>query len=300
MTAQALAEHLEVSERTIYRDIEALSFAGIPLYTERGPGGGCELLDGYQTRLTGLTAPEVRALFLLSISIPLADLGLDQALENALLKLSAALPADLREKAMQVRQRIHMDTTRPTHSSPMLSHLERIQEAIWQDYTLHLTSKGDHRRFIDPYGLVSQRGAWYLVGASAGAMQVVRVTHIQAAELTDQHFTRPTAFDLATYWAERVSLINHSPASGRGSQVLKKAKMKADLPTRIPPQRGVHTALAQHKKKHFVCNAYGLASFHAPSPFPKEYGSLSLPSWRLLEITLSTTRKAKMIRLKSS
>ncbi|GCE23769.1 helix-turn-helix transcriptional regulator [Dictyobacter kobayashii] len=168
MTAQALAEQLEVSERTIYRDIEALSYAGIPLYTERGPGGGCELLDGYQTKLTGLTAPEVRALFLVSISIPLADLGLGQALEDALLKLSAALPAHSRENATQVRQRIHMDTTRPTHSRPMASHLELIQEAIWQDYTLLLTYKGDHRHLIDPYGLVSQRGAWYLVGASAG------------------------------------------------------------------------------------------------------------------------------------
>jgi len=251
MTAQALAEHLEVSERTIYRDIEALCFAGIPLYTERGPGGGYELLDGYQTRLTGLTAPEVRALFLLSISTPLADLGLDQALEDALLKLSAALPAASRENATQVRQRIHMDTMRPTHSRPVISHLELLQEAIWHDYTLHLTSQGDHRRFIDPYGLVLQRGVWYLVGASAGAIQVVRVTHIRAAELTDQHFTRPTAFDLATYWAEYLSLTNHSPASGRGSQALKKAKLTADVSTRIPPQRGVHTARAQHKKKAF-------------------------------------------------
>lgn len=251
MTAQALAEQLEVSERTIYRDIEALSFAGIPLYTERGPGGGCELLDGYQTRLTGLTAPEVRALFLLSISTPLADLGLDQALEDALLKLSAALPAASRENATRVRQRILMDTGQPTHSRLMIAHLELIQEAIWHDYTLRLTCQGNHRRFIDPYGLVSQRGTWYLVGASAGAMQVVRVTQIQAAELTDQHFTRPTEFDLATYWAERASLTTHAPASGRGSQTQKKAIMKAGVPTRISSQRGTHTTLARNKKKAF-------------------------------------------------
>ena len=251
MTAQALAEHLEVSERTIYRDIEALSFAGIPLYTERGPGGGCELLDGYQTRLTGLTTPEVRALFLLSISTSLADLGLDQALEDALLKLSAALPAASRENATQVRQRILMDTTRPTHARLMISHLERIQEAIWHDYTLCLTYQGNHRRFIDPYGLVSQRGTWHLVGASAGTMHVVRVTQIQAAELTDQHFTRPTEFDLATYWAERASLTNHSPAGGRSSQAQKKAIMRADVSTHISLQRHTHTTLARNKKKTF-------------------------------------------------
>ncbi len=248
MTAQALAEQLEVSERTIYRDIEALSFAGIPLYTERGPGGGCELLDGYQTRLTGLTAPEVRALFLLSISTPLADLGLDQALEDALLKLSAALPAASRENATQVRQRIHMDTTRPTHARPMISHLERIQEAIWHDYTLCLTSQSGHRCFIDPYGLVSQRGAWYLVGASVGAMQVVRVTHIQAVELTEQHFTRPAGFDLAAYWAERDSLTYHFPAGARDSRTVKKAKLKTDLSA---APGGVHTARARYKKKPF-------------------------------------------------
>src|SRR5260370_530860 len=93
MTARELAEHMEVSERTIYRDIEALGMAGIPVYAERGPGGGCTLLDGYQTRLTGLTEAEIRALFLLNMTHPLADLGLDKALDDALLKLSAALPA---------------------------------------------------------------------------------------------------------------------------------------------------------------------------------------------------------------
>lgn len=271
MTAQALAEHLEVSERTIYRDIEALSFAGILLYTERGPGGGCELLDGYQTRLTGLTTLEVRALFLLSISPSLADLGLDQALENALLKLSAVLPANSRENATRVRQRIHMETTQPTHSRTVLSHLERIQEAIWQDYTLYLTYKGEHKHFIDPYGLVSQRGTWYLVGASAGAMHVMCVTHIQSIELTKEHFTRPTEFDLAAYWTERDLLINHFSAGGRGSQALKKAKMKADLPTRMSPQRGIHTALAQNKKKAFYLQNIWLRFVSDLSPTRKEY-----------------------------
>jgi predicted DNA-binding transcriptional regulator YafY len=232
MTAQALAEHLEVSERTIYRDIEALSSAGIPLYTERGPGGGCELIDGYQTKLTGLTAAEVRALFLLSVSGPLADLGLSQALEDALLKLSAALPTASRANAAQVRQRILVDTTLPAHSRQARAHLEVIQEAVWQDRTLWLTYGGQSRHAIDPYGLVSKASAWYLVGATTGQVQVVRVSRIQAAELTDQHFIRPVEFDLATYWAERISLTNHYQAGSRSSQPLKKAKMRACLPAR--------------------------------------------------------------------
>src|SRR5713226_181059 len=102
MTAHDLAIQLEVSERTIYRDLDALSIAGIPVYTERGPGGGCSLVDGYQTRLTGLTEAEIRALFLFNMAGPLADLGLGKALDDALLKLEAALPAASRAKAEQV------------------------------------------------------------------------------------------------------------------------------------------------------------------------------------------------------
>src|SRR5579864_4277793 len=111
MTARDLAERLEVSERTIYRDLEALSTAGVPVYAERGPGGGCMLIDGYHTNLTGLTEAEVRALFAFRATGPLADLGLDKALDDAMLKLSAALPATHRSGAEQVPQRIHLDTS---------------------------------------------------------------------------------------------------------------------------------------------------------------------------------------------
>lgn len=244
MTAQELAEQLEVSERTIYRDIEALSFAGIPLYTERGPGGGCALLDGYQTRLTGLTTREVRALFLLGTAAPLADLGLDQALEGALLKLSAALPTASRELAAQVRQRIHMDTVQSAR--PGISHLQTLQEAIWHECMLLLTYRDRREYLIEPYGLVTQNGVWYLIGANSGTMQVVRIAHIHAAEVTEQHFTRSPAFDLATYWAEHTSRIYCAPAGRRGSHPQKKAKMKASAPrTRLAD-------LARNKKNKFL------------------------------------------------
>lgn len=202
MTAQELAEQLEVSERTIYRDLSALSSAGIPVYTESGPGGGCELVDGYQTRLTGLTTTEIRALFLLSLSDPLTDLGLDRALQDALLKLSAALPTTSRSDAVQVRQRIYMDTTPSDHSRHALPYLGLIQDAVWQDRTLQLTYGRSIRQNFDPYGLVSKANIWYLVGAAAEEIQVVRVSRIQAARLTEQRFVRPAAFDLATYWTE--------------------------------------------------------------------------------------------------
>lgn len=110
MTAQALGEELEVSERTIYRDVEALSFAGIPVYAERGPGGGIALLDSYRTSLTGLNRDEVRALFMLSIPAPLDELGVTADLKAALLKLSAALPAVGRDEQIMARQRIHLDS----------------------------------------------------------------------------------------------------------------------------------------------------------------------------------------------
>ncbi len=207
MTARELAERLEVSERTIYRDLDALSTAGVPIYTERGPGGGCELLDGYQTKLNGLTEMEVRALFLLSVSGPLVDLGLGKALEDALLKLSTALPAPYRSNVELVRQRIHLDTA-PSYNSEMKApYLHIIQDALWQDRKLHLTySSGNSHsveQLVDPYGLVARARTWYLVGAIAGRVRVFRVSQLQAVEMTQECFERPGAFDLAAYWAER-------------------------------------------------------------------------------------------------
>src|SRR5215472_9846606 len=210
MTARELAARLEVSERTIYRDLDALSLAGVPIYTERGPGGGCELLNGYQTKLTGLTEMEVRALFLLGVSHPLTDLGLDHALEDALLKLSAALPSTSRASATQVHQRIHLDASLPSHNGEALLHLQIIQQALWQDRTLRLTCTHQCEQSVNPYGLVSKAGEWYLVGAIAGEMRVLRVSRIQAAQMTEEHFTRPEVFDLATYWINYNARLHES------------------------------------------------------------------------------------------
>jgi predicted DNA-binding transcriptional regulator YafY len=143
MTARKLAEELEVSERTIYRDIEALSEAGVPVYAERGPGGGCALLESYRTNLTGLNDEETRALFMLStpasIPAPLVELGVSQELKSALLKLSAALPASQRQEEERARQRVHLDSVAWSRSEEPVPHLAMIHKAVWRDLRLLIT-----------------------------------------------------------------------------------------------------------------------------------------------------------------
>ena len=206
MTAQKLAEELEVSERTIYRDIDALSTAGVPVYAERGPGGGCALLDSYRTNLTGLTQDEVRALFMLSIPAPLIDLGVSQELKTALLKLSAALPASRRYDEERVRQRVHLDSVGWFQPREPVPHLQTIQQAIWQDRRLDLTYTypfgfgAEVERLVDPYGLVAKTSIWYLVCARDGRMRVYRVSRVSDARISDESFERPADFDLTAFW----------------------------------------------------------------------------------------------------
>ena len=138
MTARALAEELEVSERTVYRDLDALSAAGVPVYAERGPGGGCALLDSYRTTLTGLTDDEVRALFMLTIPAALTQLGVGPELKAALLKLSAALLAERRRERGLGRQRIHLDWSGWAGRRQPAPHLRTMQRAVWADRRLWL------------------------------------------------------------------------------------------------------------------------------------------------------------------
>ena len=206
MTARELAETLEVSERTIYRDMDALSAAGVPVYAERGPGGGCALLDSYRTNLTGLTQDQVCALFMLSIPAPLADLGVSKELKAALLKLAAALPSDHRRDAEHSQQRIHLDAAGWFQPEEPVPHLRTIQAAVWQDRKLYIKyRRGDGTpgdRTLAPYGLVAKASIWYLVASREGQMRVYRVSRVQQARLTDEHFERPAEFDLATFWGQ--------------------------------------------------------------------------------------------------
>jgi predicted DNA-binding transcriptional regulator YafY len=210
MTAQELAVNLEVSERTIYRDITALGTAGVPIYAERGPGGGVSLVENYRSDLTGLKKDEVQALFMLSIPLALRDLGFDQELKAALLKLSAALPSPLRVDEQLVRQRIHIDP-RPWEQQRQASfpHLNTVQQAVWMDRVLFVRYFsvvgqwiGPLEANIHPYGLVARGGNWYLVGCRRDHIAVLRVDYLLAAHITDEDSKRSKEFVLREFWDE--------------------------------------------------------------------------------------------------
>ncbi|UCE00914.1 MAG: WYL domain-containing protein [Chloroflexota bacterium] len=204
LPARELAAELEVSERTIYRDMDALSSAGVPVYTERGPGGGCSLLESFRTDLTGLTRDEVRALFMLSIPTPLTELGVDQNLKAALLKLSAALPEVLRPEGARAHKRIHLDSSIWFHQRELTPHIHTIHQALWEDTELKLTirlafeARGDH--LVEPYGLVAKANTWYLVCARQDFITVVPLPDVIHAESTGKKFVQPADFDLVEFW----------------------------------------------------------------------------------------------------
>jgi predicted DNA-binding transcriptional regulator YafY len=205
LTAQALARELEVSERTIYRDIDALSAAGVPVYGEAGPAGGYALLDSYRTTLTGLTGDETRALFMLSIPDALAELGLSQQLRSALLKLSAALPAARRDDEVQVRRRFYLDSAWWRQGEEPVAHLPALHEAVWQDRCVWLSYRIeplgiDITQMVDPYALVVKAGVWHLVAAVQGALRVYPLAMLSEARLAEGHFQRPADFDLEAFW----------------------------------------------------------------------------------------------------
>jgi predicted DNA-binding transcriptional regulator YafY len=206
LTAGELAKRLEVSRRTIYRDMDVLSAAGIPVTAERGTGGGWYLLEPYQTKLTGLNPTEIQALFLPQSDRLLADLGLRQASEAALVKLLAALPAMYRSDAEYVRQRIHIDSGGGQHADEDIRFLPTVQAAIWQEHKLqlvyHLSTGPVVEPVLDPLGLVAKGSVWYLVAVYEGTVCVYRVSRIHAAQVLDDPCTRPEKFDLAAFWRQ--------------------------------------------------------------------------------------------------
>lgn len=206
MTARELAKRLEVSERTIYRDIEALSSAGVPVTAERGTGGGLLLLEAFRTNLTGLNSAEIQALFLSQPTCLLNDLGLQQASEAALIKLLAGLPSLKRQSAEFMRQRIHVDVSgwQRTDEDP-LEFLPVLQQAIWQERKLAISyTRGEQgaERVLDPLGLVAKGRIWYLIAASEGEARTYRVSRIQQARILAEPCLRPADFDLVGYWQQ--------------------------------------------------------------------------------------------------
>jgi len=206
VTSRELARRLEVSERTIHRDMDALSGAGIPVYAERGSSGGWALIEEYRTNLTGLSPVEIQALFLTRPSKLLADLGLEKASNAALIKLRAALPSMHRDTAEYARQRIYVDPTGWGQSVDSIQYLHIVQQAVWQERKLRFIYKtGDCdavERLVDPLGLVAKGSVWYLVAAVDGVIRSYRVTRIHDAVVMDEPCARPEGFDLAAHWEQ--------------------------------------------------------------------------------------------------
>lgn len=203
-TTSALAETLEVSRRTILRDIEALSIAGVPIHAEAGHGGGVYLDEHYRVSLTGLKEAEVRALFVSSHPGPLQDVGLGSAAEATLLKLFAALPSLHRQEAERIQQRIHLDPAWWWHRGQTLPHLETLRSAVFDNLCVNVRyERGDGEiveRIVEPYSLVAKASVWYLIARRNDELRTYRVSRFVAVEVLNTHFERDEAFDLAQYW----------------------------------------------------------------------------------------------------
>src|SRR5256714_12130360 len=205
LSARELAQRLEVSERTIHRDMEALSMAGVPVVAERGTGGGWALVEGYRTNLTGLNGEEIQALLATAPSRLLADLNLERASDAAHVKLLAALPAESRRGAEYARQRIHVDVAGWGSAEETFPHLGTIQEAVWRERKLHLTygrgcDDSTFERPVDPLGLVAKGSVWYLVASVGGDVRSYRVSRVRGARPADERCGGPGGVDLAEVW----------------------------------------------------------------------------------------------------
>ncbi|HTX58604.1 MAG TPA: YafY family protein [Verrucomicrobiae bacterium] len=208
--ARTLASALEVCERTIYRDVEALCAAGVPVYAERGPEGGISLSDGYRRALTNFSEDEIRALFVSGAS-PLADLGLAGGLDRALEKLRGGLGDLQRRAAEKARSRVHLDQRRWYQGEPPRELLTTLRRAVWDDRRVRLRYEDRKRnlttRTVDPLGLVSKAGVWYLVARSQDELRSFRADRIRSADELMERFERPPSFDLERYWSESTAAL---------------------------------------------------------------------------------------------
>jgi predicted DNA-binding transcriptional regulator YafY len=212
-TAAELAAALAVSERTVYRDIAALEAAGVPLWTEQGRAGGIRLMDGWRTRLDGLTGKEAAAIFAIGVPDVLAELGLGSALTGARAKVLATLPAGLREYAARVSDRFHLDAPGWFHRPEEVSQLATIADAVAESRRLRVRyGRRDHpvTRELEPLGLVVKAGVWYLVArpAAGGEPRTYRVARVEDA-VAGEPFERPD-FDLASWWAQTSARFERS------------------------------------------------------------------------------------------
>jgi predicted DNA-binding transcriptional regulator YafY len=238
-TAAELAGHFDVSVRTVHRDLESLTNAGVPVEAVRGPGGGYRLPGGYRTKLTGLTADEAEALFV--APGPASELGLGGVLANARMKVLAALPEELQERASRAERFFHLDTRRWFRSEDTVPHLAPLATATWRGRRVDARYRERGRvvrRRLDPLGLVLKGGAWYLVARRRGELRVYRVSRFASVRQRDDGFERPEGFDLAEYWNEWSATFE---ASLRRIEVTLRVTDRArrDLPEHMRAENGL-------------------------------------------------------------
>ena len=220
LTAAELSESLEVSERTVQRDAQALAASGVPIVSLRGPAGGYRLDRGYRTKLTGLDAPEAEALFV----GPAAELGLGRELAAARLKLLAALPSDLQERASRASQLFHVDMRGWFREEDRVPNLPVLAGALWRGRRLDIRYREGRSvvtRRLDPLGLVLKAGVWYLLARRRGEERVYRVSRIVSARERGEASVRPPGFDLAAAWAER-------------SEAFERSRSQVEVTVRVP------------------------------------------------------------------
>lgn len=205
VTAEALADENDVSVRTIYRDIDALSLSGIPVYSERGSDGGYRLLDGYRVRLNGLSSAEAEAMFLSGIPGAAADLGLGSLMAGAQKKLTAALPEDLRASARRIQSKFHLDAPAWLAEGEQPVYLQAIADAVWNSKRIRMRYRSwtaEKNRIAEPLGIVMKGGAWYLVARVDNTPRTYRISRVLDLIVTEERFDSPQDFDLAAYWDE--------------------------------------------------------------------------------------------------
>lgn len=239
MSSRQLAELLEVSERTIVRDIEALSAAGIPVYAERGSRGGWVLADSYRTNLTGMRPEEIVSLLLTNHNELLKDLGIQGDFQAAYQKLLAAAPAPIRQDAEMIRERLHIDGAGWHASEEAFPWLAAVQEAVWTQRKLRIRYRKEDdvtERIIHPLGLIAKRNVWYVAAEQEpnGELRTFRISRLEEASLLEETFVRPDGFDLAAYWEQST------------------ARFKSELPRYLARIRTNETGLSQLRRERFI------------------------------------------------
>ncbi|MCZ2523642.1 helix-turn-helix transcriptional regulator [Streptomyces sp. HB2AG] len=240
MPARVIADELGVSVRTAYRDLARLQAAGVPVYAETGRGGGYRLLDGYRTRLTGMSEGEARALFFAGLPGPAADLGLAEEVTAARLKLLAALPTGLREEAARTAAVFHLDAPGWYREPERTPYLHLLVDAVLTRRAVDVRYRRWHApqevdRRLRPYGLVLKSGIWYLVAEGKSRIATYRVAQVLDATPSDERFDRPQGFDLGAYWASYLDDFRARRYTGTATVRLS-PRGRRRLPDNVPPE----------------------------------------------------------------